>query len=76
MHICDHTLCFAASPEKLAPLCRRIEDRRRHKRVQSGVGLDKCKAVIQGSMQITLEVGDGRRVVRALSQIMCHKLHY
>jgi len=44
--------------------------------VRSGVGLAKCKAVIQGSTQITLEVGDGRQVVRTLSQIMRHKLRY
>jgi len=41
-----------------------------------GVGLAKCKAVIQDSMQITHEVGDGWQVVRALSQIMRHKLRY
>jgi len=44
--------------------------------VRSGVGLANCKAVIQGSTQITLEVGDGRQVVRALSQIMRCKLRY
>jgi len=49
---------------------------RHHERVRSGVSLAKCKPVIQGSTQITLEVGDGRQVVRALSQIMRNKLRY
>jgi len=47
-----------------------------HERVRSGVGLAKYKAVIQGSTQIMLEVGDGRQVVRARSQFMRHKLSY
>ena len=43
-------------------------------RVRSGVCLAKCKAVVQGSTQIRLEVGDGRQDVRARSQqFMRHK---
>jgi len=53
-------------------LHRQIKDRRRHEQVQSGIGLVKCKAVIQGSTQVTLEVCNGQQVVRALSQIMRH----
>jgi len=45
-------------------------------RVRSGVGLAKCKAVVQGSTQTRLEVGDGQQVIRARSQFMRHKLSY
>ena len=45
-------------------------------RVRSGVGLAKCKAVVQGSRQIRLEVDDGRQVVCARSQFMRYKLSY